>query len=462
VRRGRPPYPDVLTPREQEVLALIREGLTNEQIGARLGISEHGAKYHVGEILSKLGVSSRQEAARWSRPERVAPGLVGLLTLHMAVGALVVAGVALVALAAGVLLMNERNGGATTGDGQTQQQGENLPPPPGVDDGPIRRIAYVEVQGDEADIWTMNPDGSDKVQLTNDPGWEGSPAWSPDGRRIAFLSRMAGAGNNGPLWVMNADGSDRQQVLDNTGGAGFVLWSPDGKKLAFHSSLRGNLNLFVVDADGRNFRQLTDDSRVNPAHFWSPDSRSVVFSNFPGLYAIDVDGSNRRELLLFNRQFGDNGEVSPDLRTGLVSRAIADEPELREVALVSLSDGSERRLLRTGAQSSYLFTWSPDMSRVALVQDVNDFQFIMLLEGTGLGTLRAVDGEGEPSIRYGPLRWSSDGHWVVFEQQSLFGRGSTETRICAVNVDLESPTPACLEQTFKNDGGPTSPSLLLN
>ena len=53
-RRGRPPYPDVLTPREWEVLALLREGLSNEEIGQRLGISLAGAKWHVSEILSKL------------------------------------------------------------------------------------------------------------------------------------------------------------------------------------------------------------------------------------------------------------------------------------------------------------------------------------------------------------------------------------------------------------------------
>jgi DNA-binding NarL/FixJ family response regulator len=66
MRRGRPPYPDLLTPREQEVLDLLRRGLTNQQIADRLGISLPGARYHVSEILSKLGVDSRQEAAAWS------------------------------------------------------------------------------------------------------------------------------------------------------------------------------------------------------------------------------------------------------------------------------------------------------------------------------------------------------------------------------------------------------------
>ncbi|MCI0776831.1 MAG: helix-turn-helix transcriptional regulator [Chloroflexi bacterium] len=69
-RPSKPSNPDVLTPREQEVLALLREGLTNPQIAERLSISLDGAKYHVSEILSKLGVSSREEAARWEPSER--------------------------------------------------------------------------------------------------------------------------------------------------------------------------------------------------------------------------------------------------------------------------------------------------------------------------------------------------------------------------------------------------------
>jgi DNA-binding CsgD family transcriptional regulator len=70
VKRGRPPYPDILTPREWEVLACLRQGLQNAEIGERLAISENGVKYHVAEILSKLGVSSRHEAAAW-QPEPV-------------------------------------------------------------------------------------------------------------------------------------------------------------------------------------------------------------------------------------------------------------------------------------------------------------------------------------------------------------------------------------------------------
>ena len=64
-KRGRPKHPDILTPREWEVLALVRDELSNEQIAERLGISIDGVKYHVSEILTRLGLADRIEVARW-------------------------------------------------------------------------------------------------------------------------------------------------------------------------------------------------------------------------------------------------------------------------------------------------------------------------------------------------------------------------------------------------------------
>ena len=79
--RGRPKHPDVLTPRQFEVLELVREGLTNPQIAERLGISPDGAKWHVKEILWKLDVPSREEAGRWQRERRA-----GAATARVRVG----------------------------------------------------------------------------------------------------------------------------------------------------------------------------------------------------------------------------------------------------------------------------------------------------------------------------------------------------------------------------------------
>jgi DNA-binding CsgD family transcriptional regulator len=99
-QRGRPRHPDVLTPREQDVLALIRDGLTNEQIAERLGISFETAKSHVAEILSKFGVATREEAAAWHpetpRQQRKASGWAMVTTSFALMAA---AGVGVVLLA---------------------------------------------------------------------------------------------------------------------------------------------------------------------------------------------------------------------------------------------------------------------------------------------------------------------------------------------------------------------------
>ena len=110
-KRGRPKHPDILTPREWEVLALLREGLSNDEIAQRLGISLAGAKYHVSEILGKLGVASRDEAARWEPSER--PWWAGVaapmawLSRKASVSwlATATAGVAAVLVVAGVALL---------------------------------------------------------------------------------------------------------------------------------------------------------------------------------------------------------------------------------------------------------------------------------------------------------------------------------------------------------------------
>src|SRR6187551_1763764 len=113
MRRGRPRYPDILTRREWEVLELLRRGMTNDQIAGELGISRDGAKYHVSEILSKLGLLSRHEAAQW-QPASVQVRSRKVFMLGAAIGHKVAYGViaagvvAVAALAAVVLLMQAR------------------------------------------------------------------------------------------------------------------------------------------------------------------------------------------------------------------------------------------------------------------------------------------------------------------------------------------------------------------
>jgi DNA-binding CsgD family transcriptional regulator len=114
--RGRRPHPDILTPREWEVLGLLQERLTNEQIAERLGITLDGAKYHVSQILSKLGVATREEAAVWEPEER----WWWQRLIALPVAATVAAASAVIAVVVGIGLL-ALNGGTAEQETEAQQ-----------------------------------------------------------------------------------------------------------------------------------------------------------------------------------------------------------------------------------------------------------------------------------------------------------------------------------------------------
>src|SRR5688572_7480481 len=165
MKRGRPRHDDILTPREWEVLDLMRDGLTNDGIAERLAISSNTAKFHVSEILTKLGVSTREEAAAWRRP--VVPARLGLslpLMRWLGTGTSVargLAGIAAVAIgvAVFVLVLSDRSDAAK------------------YEAGPLGKIAFVR----DGDIWMKAlPDGTPQ-RLTRDAN-AGLPRWSSSGK----------------------------------------------------------------------------------------------------------------------------------------------------------------------------------------------------------------------------------------------------------------------------------------
>jgi Tol biopolymer transport system component len=154
-----------------------------------------------------------------------------------------------------------------------------------------RKIAFGSDRDGNGEIYVMNADGSGQRNLTGVPAGDGDPAWSSDGRRIVFVRSFA-SGRKGyaDVYVMNADGSGQRRLArgKRSGvfpptGQWFSLtpvsprWSPDGRRIAFVSNRNGNFEIYVIKADGSDQRNLTrkpgDD--VSPA--WSPgrDSSTV-------------------------------------------------------------------------------------------------------------------------------------------------------------------------------------------
>jgi Tol biopolymer transport system component len=143
------------------------------------------------------------------------------------------------------------------------------------------KIAYETA----ASIWTMNPDGSGKAPF---PGITqpapSFPAWSPNGSTLAFVS-----GNR--VWLIDANGANQRRLTTGTVNEGPATWSPDGSKLAFG---RAGVGIVVVNADGTNEIPISSGSDGQPA--WSPDGAKIAFSRSNGsrgLYTMDADGSNQ-------------------------------------------------------------------------------------------------------------------------------------------------------------------------
>lgn len=155
------------------------------------------------------------------------------------------------------------------------------------------KIAYVDgVEG--GNIWVVNADGTNPVQLTTS-GVEFFPVWSPDGNQIMYTSSADG---DGDIYVMNADGTAQTNITDNTDGDFGGSWLPDGTQITFASDRDGDPEIFVSNADGTSLQKLTDNTDRDTNPVWSPDGSKIGFytdrSGSTQLFSMDTDGGNQQ------------------------------------------------------------------------------------------------------------------------------------------------------------------------
>ena len=242
------------------------------------------------------------------------------------------------------------------------------------------QIAFSSNRDGNLEIYVMDADGGNLRRLTKNSDADTFPSWSPDGKRIVFLSDRDGhvdLQHGAPIpeiYVMDADGGNQQNLTNNPNADRSPSWSPDGKRIAFMSDKNGNYDIYVMDADGSNQQSLTNHpfSDRNPS--WSPDGAHIVFSarredHFENkfsitheVYVMDADGGNQRRLTE-NRNNDWEPSWSPDGKRIAFASDRKGNIEKFDIYVMDTDGGNQHNLTQHRAWDGAP-TWSPNNERI--------------------------------------------------------------------------------------------------
>jgi Tol biopolymer transport system component len=272
-------------------------------------------------------------------------------------------------------------------------------------------IAFYSEREGNAEIYVMRADGSEVQQLTNHPADEVCPAWSPDGQRIAFMSTRNDPDPDGcfpdcshDIYLMDADGGNEVQLTDTTWNELHPSWSPDGRSISFASNRGGNNDIFVMNVDGGELYQLTDHPEDEMRPSWSPDGERIAFNSMRDgnwhVYVMPAVGGDARQLTL-----GESWNLFPDWSPDgkqIIFFTMVRGSRKQDVAVMS-ADGTDIRKLtdnpRTVDEDP---AWSPDGAQIAFQsdRDRNYEIYVMEADGSGLTNVtKALSDEYWPDWR---------------------------------------------------------------
>ena len=251
------------------------------------------------------------------------------------------------------------------------------------------------------DIYVMNADGANVRRIVDDAEYDVGPQWSPDGRKILFVT---GRNGNFDVYEMNADGTgQRNLTADSDKSDGAPVWSIDGHNIAFSRRFEGTDQIFVMDSQGGNLKRVTYTAANNSSASWSPDGSKLIFhtdrdGNYE-IYMISVDGE-------LNQLTDDPADdLSPDWSPDGNRIAFSSNRNGKQHIYVMNADGSSLAQITNSPAEDTEPAWAPDGKRIAFTSLREGNKDVYVIDADGSNRRRLTDHPGQDSSP----RWSVDG-----------------------------------------------------
>jgi TolB protein len=262
------------------------------------------------------------------------------------------------------------------------------------------RIMFVSRQGGKKELFTMDYDGSNPVQVTQEKSLALFPNFHPFKDMALFTTYRY---RNPDLYTIDLNTGVRSPVSRKVGANITGKWSPDGKKIAFSLARAGSADIYICDADGSNLAQLTTWPSIETSPSFSPDGKQIAYTSdrtgMPQIYVMPVDGKEGRRVT-WTGSYNDTAAWSPKGDYIAYASMIGNN---FNISLVHVNEARDVRQLTSGAGSEETPTWSPNGRNIAYSGNSGGVKqiFIMNSDGTNQAQVTNLPGGGY-SPTWGP------------------------------------------------------------
>jgi TolB protein len=234
--------------------------------------------------------------------------------------------------------------------------------------------------------------------LTTTPAFDACPAYSADGKQIAYCSNASGPFE---IWAMKANGTDQHQVTHLGGRMLFPDFDPTGTRIAFGGGVTDEspADVYSVGSNGTGLVQLTSDAADDLYPAYSPDGSQIAFISYRTgtgqVWLMNVDGSNQHQLTFDAVEKDQVPDWSPDGSRLVYAGGVDFGPF--DLYTIDADGGGLSQVTNTPDDDDFAPTWSPDGTEIAFVSTRSDGRFMYIIGADGGGE-RVVNGNAGPQF----------------------------------------------------------------